>query len=141
MIYIAVVNIALSFVCAPSLQWTGYAGLYLQNETGGMIVGRVPNTILANNSVVIFGAVSRVQVASLENGTISNELFLTPRFFAADECFGNNQSNSQPGLFTVVFTNENRTGQERIYFVDNADCSDGRISNTFLFICKFMNIV
>lgn len=104
-------------------------------------MGRVPNDPIAvNNSLVIFGVGAR-PVPCLENGTISNDLSLAVHSFSDEECFRNNQANSQPGRFNVFFTNENRTGQERIYFVGSTNCSDRRISDTFLFICKFMNIV
>ena len=112
------------------------ARLYLQNETGGMVVGRDPKkTTAANNSLVIFGTVTP-PVACLENGTTSNDLILAPRSFTDEECFGNDQTNSQPGLFDMFFADMNRTGQERIYFVGDTDCSGRRISDTFLFICK-----
>ena len=118
----------------------GYVGVYLLNETPGLVVGRQPNlTIAANNSLVIFGTINR-RVTCLENGTEapSNLLIFAPESFSNDVCFGNNQqqTNSQPGLLTVFLAN--RMGQERIYFVDStsSDCSSDRISDTFLFICK-----
>ena len=126
--------------------WIGYVGVYLLNETPGLVVGRQPNlTIAANNSLLIFGTFNN-RVTCLENGTEApSSLFtLAPKSFGNDVCFGNSQqqTNSQPGLLTIFLAN--RTGQERIYFVDSAssDCSRDKISDTFLFICKpYLNIV
>ena len=133
----ALYNLAIAYSFILS-QWpTGYAGVYLRDESAGLVVGRVPNsTIALNNSLVLFGTVTGL-VTCLENGTEapSNLLRLVSVAFSDEECFRNDQPNSRPGLFTLTIL-ANRTGQERIYFGDT-DCSDGnRISDTFLFICK-----
>ena len=120
-------------------QWpTGYAGVYLRDESAGLVVGRVPNTTILNNSLVLFGTPTRL-VTCLENGTEapSNLLRRITVDFSNEECFGTNlnQTTSQPGLFTLTVS-ANRMGRERIYFGDSNCSDDSRISDTFLFICK-----